>query len=136
MCFSPVGSKLRIRSRRFPAIISCAAIDWFQEWPQEALESVSLRFLRETETVEVSTSPTGICGCVNLPGFEFLCGVQAVATPGCAVLVAARCDLVPLFSASSDSHNEDSIAERVCSPLLPSNTYPGHLRDCSEKNYW
>uniref|UniRef100_A0A8B9MIW9 Dynein axonemal heavy chain 17 n=1 Tax=Accipiter nisus TaxID=211598 RepID=A0A8B9MIW9_9AVES len=53
LCFSPVGSKLRVRSRRFPAIVSCAAIDWFQEWPQEALESVSLRFLRETETVEV-----------------------------------------------------------------------------------
>ncbi|KAM6050175.1 dynein axonemal heavy chain 9 [Theristicus caerulescens] len=54
LCFSPVGSKLRIRSRRFPAIVSCTAIDWFQEWPREALESVSLRFLQETETVEDS----------------------------------------------------------------------------------
>ncbi|NWH56161.1 DYH9 protein, partial [Geococcyx californianus] len=54
LCFSPVGSKLRVRSRRFPAITSCTAIDWFQEWPREALESVSLRFLRETEGVEDS----------------------------------------------------------------------------------
>ncbi|KGL87447.1 Dynein heavy chain 9, axonemal, partial [Charadrius vociferus] len=54
LCFSPVGNKLRVRSRRFPAIVSCVAIDWFQEWPREALESVSLRFLRETETVEDS----------------------------------------------------------------------------------
>ncbi|NWH49049.1 DYH9 protein, partial [Fregata magnificens] len=54
LCFSPVGSKLRVRSRRFPAIVSCTAIDWFQEWPREALESVSLRFLQETETVEDS----------------------------------------------------------------------------------
>ncbi|XP_075626516.1 dynein axonemal heavy chain 9 isoform X3 [Balearica regulorum gibbericeps] len=54
LCFSPVGNKLRVRSRRFPAIISCTAIDWFQEWPREALESVSLRFLRETESVEDS----------------------------------------------------------------------------------
>uniref|UniRef100_A0A8C3KG70 Dynein axonemal heavy chain 9 n=1 Tax=Calidris pygmaea TaxID=425635 RepID=A0A8C3KG70_9CHAR len=53
LCFSPVGNKLRVRSRRFPAIVSCVAIDWFQEWPREALESVSLRFLRETEAVEV-----------------------------------------------------------------------------------
>uniref|UniRef100_A0A672VBK3 Dynein axonemal heavy chain 17 n=1 Tax=Strigops habroptila TaxID=2489341 RepID=A0A672VBK3_STRHB len=53
LCFSPVGSRLRVRSRRFPAIVSCVAIDWFQEWPREALESVSLRFLRETEAVEV-----------------------------------------------------------------------------------
>ncbi|NWU90022.1 DYH9 protein, partial [Upupa epops] len=54
LCFSPVDNKLRIRSRKFPAIINCVAIDWFQGWPQEALESVSLRFLRETETVEDS----------------------------------------------------------------------------------
>ncbi|NXT77896.1 DYH9 protein, partial [Zapornia atra] len=54
LCFSPVGTKLRVRSRRFPAIVSCTAIDWFQEWPQEALESVSLRFLQGTEAVEDS----------------------------------------------------------------------------------
>ncbi|XP_008947613.1 PREDICTED: dynein heavy chain 9, axonemal-like, partial [Merops nubicus] len=54
LCFSPVGTKLRVRSRRFPAIIGCVAIDWFQEWPREALESVSLRFLRETEILEDS----------------------------------------------------------------------------------
>ncbi|NWX21666.1 DYH9 protein, partial [Aegotheles bennettii] len=54
LCFSPVGSKLRVRSRRFPAIVSCTAIDWFQEWPREALESVSLRFLRETGAMEDS----------------------------------------------------------------------------------
>ncbi|XP_068770010.1 dynein axonemal heavy chain 9 [Struthio camelus] len=54
LCFSPVGNKLRVRSRKFPAIVNCTAIDWFHEWPREALESVSLRFLQETENIEVS----------------------------------------------------------------------------------
>ncbi|XP_063312141.1 dynein axonemal heavy chain 9 [Pelobates fuscus] len=52
LCFSPVGNKLRIRSRKFPAVVNCTAIDWFHEWPREALESVSLRFLQETEIIE------------------------------------------------------------------------------------
>ncbi|MGH0141372.1 UNVERIFIED_CONTAM: hypothetical protein FKN15_073835 [Acipenser sinensis] len=52
LCFSPVGNKLRVRSRKFPAVVNCTAIDWFHEWPQEALESVSLRFLQETENIE------------------------------------------------------------------------------------
>ncbi|KAM4623876.1 dynein axonemal heavy chain 9 isoform 1-T1 [Polymixia lowei] len=52
LCFSPVGSKLRVRSRKFPAVVNCTAIDWFHEWPQEALESVSLRFLQEVENIE------------------------------------------------------------------------------------
>uniref|UniRef100_G1KU34 Dynein axonemal heavy chain 17 n=1 Tax=Anolis carolinensis TaxID=28377 RepID=G1KU34_ANOCA len=54
LCFSPVGNKLRVRSRKFPAIVNCTAIDWFHEWPREALESVSLRFLEGTETIETS----------------------------------------------------------------------------------
>ncbi|XP_058415682.1 dynein axonemal heavy chain 9 [Diceros bicornis minor] len=52
LCFSPVGSKLRVRSRKFPAIVNCTAIDWFHEWPQQALESVSLRFLQNSESIE------------------------------------------------------------------------------------
>lgn len=51
LCFSPVGSTLRIRGRKFPAIVNCTSIDWFHEWPQEALESVSRRFLADIEVL-------------------------------------------------------------------------------------
>ncbi|ESO06977.1 hypothetical protein HELRODRAFT_171012 [Helobdella robusta] len=49
LCFSPQGSSLRNRSRKFPAIINTTCIDWFHEWPIEALVSVSRRFLGEIE---------------------------------------------------------------------------------------
>lgn len=51
LCFSPVGSTLRIRARKFPALVNCTSIDWFHEWPQSALESVSKRFLAEIEVL-------------------------------------------------------------------------------------
>lgn len=47
LCFSPVGSTLRIRARRFPALVNCTSINWFYEWPREALESVSYSFLND-----------------------------------------------------------------------------------------
>ena len=28
LCFSPVGSTLRVRARRFPALVNCTNIDW------------------------------------------------------------------------------------------------------------
>lgn len=52
LCFSPVGATLRIRSRKFPAIINCTSINWFHEWPQEALVSVALSFLRDSKVPE------------------------------------------------------------------------------------
>uniref|UniRef100_A0A667GCJ0 Dynein axonemal heavy chain 11 n=1 Tax=Lynx canadensis TaxID=61383 RepID=A0A667GCJ0_LYNCA len=52
LCFSPVGHTLRGRARKFPAIVNCTAIDWFHAWPQEALVSVSRRFIEETKGIE------------------------------------------------------------------------------------
>lgn len=51
LCFSPVGNTLRVRARNFPSLVNCTTIDWFHEWPQEALESVSYRFLSEIDVL-------------------------------------------------------------------------------------
>ncbi|KAI4566906.1 hypothetical protein MJG53_015583 [Ovis ammon polii x Ovis aries] len=52
LCFSPVGSVLRVRARKFPAVVNCTAINWFHEWPEDALVSVSARFLEDTEGIQ------------------------------------------------------------------------------------
>jgi len=49
LCFSPVGDDFRNRAKKFPAIINCTVIDFFHDWPQEALHSVSEKFLNEVE---------------------------------------------------------------------------------------
>ena len=54
LCFSPVGSILRVRARKFPAVVNCTAINWFHKWPEDALVSVSARFLEDTEGIQVS----------------------------------------------------------------------------------
>jgi len=58
LCFSPVGSALRVRSRKFPALANCTNIDWFHEWPEEALLSVSQKFLSEVDLLTVTISLT------------------------------------------------------------------------------
>uniref|UniRef100_A0A3Q3ETL8 Dynein axonemal heavy chain 11 n=1 Tax=Labrus bergylta TaxID=56723 RepID=A0A3Q3ETL8_9LABR len=52
LCLSPVGSSLRVRARRFPALVQCTTIDWFYPWTPEALQSVSFRFIQEIEGIE------------------------------------------------------------------------------------
>lgn len=49
LCFSPVGTTLRVRSRKFPAVINCTSINWFHEWPEEALYDVAKRFLADVD---------------------------------------------------------------------------------------
>ncbi|XP_067892376.1 dynein axonemal heavy chain 11 [Heterodontus francisci] len=52
LCFSPVGFVLRLRARKFPAVVNCTAIDWFHPWPQRALESVSHSFIEKIDGLE------------------------------------------------------------------------------------
>eukprot|EP00731_Ephydatia_muelleri_P036494 Em0265g1a len=54
--FLSVGTTLRVRSRKFPAIVNCTNIDWFHKWPEEALVSVSRRFLSENELLNAELS--------------------------------------------------------------------------------
>ena len=57
LCFSPVGSTLRVRARKFPAIVNCTSINWFHDWPQEALMSVSKKFLDEQKSLPKEIIP-------------------------------------------------------------------------------
>lgn len=49
LAFSPVGDAFRTRARKFPAIVNCTVIDWFQPWPYEALYSVGKKFMANIE---------------------------------------------------------------------------------------
>ncbi|XP_057662093.1 dynein axonemal heavy chain 7 isoform X2 [Diorhabda carinulata] len=47
LCFSPVGSAFRNRLRLFPALINCCTIDWFEDWPEQALEEVAHTWMED-----------------------------------------------------------------------------------------
>ena len=47
LSMSPSGSKLRLRCRNFPGLVSNAVIDWFFPWPADALEKVAEFFLAD-----------------------------------------------------------------------------------------
>eukprot|EP00599_Poterioochromonas_sp_BG-1_P008225 CAMPEP_0173135378 /NCGR_PEP_ID=MMETSP1105-20130129/1860_1 /TAXON_ID=2985 /ORGANISM="Ochromonas sp., Strain BG-1" /LENGTH=4194 /DNA_ID=CAMNT_0014047373 /DNA_START=78 /DNA_END=12662 /DNA_ORIENTATION=- len=45
LCLSPIGESFRTRLRMFPSLVNCCTIDWFTEWPDQALRSVANFFL-------------------------------------------------------------------------------------------
>ncbi|XP_015752501.1 PREDICTED: dynein heavy chain 12, axonemal-like [Acropora digitifera] len=52
LCMSPIGDAFRNRLRQFPALINCCTIDWFQPWPEDALEMVANKFLQDVEMTD------------------------------------------------------------------------------------
>uniref|UniRef100_A0A8C5P1M0 Dynein axonemal heavy chain 7 n=1 Tax=Jaculus jaculus TaxID=51337 RepID=A0A8C5P1M0_JACJA len=61
LAMSPIGDAFRIRLRKFPALVNCCTIDWFQSWPEDALEAVASRFLEEIEMSEEIRN-----GCIDM----------------------------------------------------------------------
>ncbi|RNF23496.1 Dynein heavy chain family protein [Trypanosoma conorhini] len=50
LCMSPVGDTFRTRCRQFPSLTNCCVIDWFDEWPREALLGVAQRLFEDAES--------------------------------------------------------------------------------------
>ncbi|KAI8893820.1 dynein heavy chain and region D6 of dynein motor-domain-containing protein [Globomyces pollinis-pini] len=49
LCMSPIGEAFRNRLRMFPSLVNCCTIDWFQVWPEDALNMVAVKFLEDVE---------------------------------------------------------------------------------------
>eukprot|EP00796_Vickermania_ingenoplastis_P010528 gene10529-7314_t len=49
LAMSPIGDQFRRRLRMFPSLVNCCTIDWFDQWPSEALAGVATRVLSNVQ---------------------------------------------------------------------------------------
>ena len=47
LAMNPIGDAFRQRLRMFPALVNCCTIDWFREWPMDALKDVAFNFFAD-----------------------------------------------------------------------------------------
>jgi dynein heavy chain len=52
LAMSPIGTGFRNKLRMFPSLVNACTIDWFTEWPEDALEKVATNFLEEMEMTD------------------------------------------------------------------------------------
>lgn len=49
LAMSPLGEVFRSRLRKFPSLVNCCTIDWFTNWPEEALLDVARGALQDND---------------------------------------------------------------------------------------
>ncbi|KAI4461456.1 dynein heavy chain [Holotrichia oblita] len=55
LCMSPIGEAFRNRLRQYPALVNCTTIDWFCDWPKEALLEVAYKYILDVNFVKTIT---------------------------------------------------------------------------------
>ena len=58
--YSPIGEVFRSRLRQFPSLVNCCTIDWFSEWPDEALCSVASSFMPDITEIDITDTVKGL----------------------------------------------------------------------------
>lgn len=56
LCFSPIGSSFRNRLRLYPSLVNCCTIDWYDTWPENALEMVAEKYIKDVKIPDDSKS--------------------------------------------------------------------------------
>ena len=65
LAMSPVGEKFVTRLRMFPSLVNCCTIDWFTEWPEEALISVAKNILEQKDDIALGKKLDGVIECIK-----------------------------------------------------------------------
>ncbi|KAK4876213.1 hypothetical protein RN001_012635 [Aquatica leii] len=55
LCMSPIGDAFRNRLRQYPSFVNCSTIDWFCDWPKEALLEVAQKYIGDVDFIATIT---------------------------------------------------------------------------------
>ncbi|XP_014851660.1 PREDICTED: dynein heavy chain 1, axonemal [Poecilia mexicana] len=68
LCMSPASKGFRARLRQYPSLVKCCTLDWFDTWPDGALQAVARASLNELLVLDISpeTKKTVTLMCVNI----------------------------------------------------------------------
>ncbi|KAL2622254.1 hypothetical protein R1flu_002459 [Riccia fluitans] len=113
LAMSPVGQAFKDRLRQFPSLVNCCTIDWFQEWPNDALEAVAVKFLKAMDLEDwMRDSIVQICKAfhetVRVYSIQFKdkLGRQNYLTP------TSYLELINTFQTLLSSKREDNLKQR------------------------
>ena len=113
LCFSPIGESFRTRLRMYPSLVNCCTIDWFQVWPEEALEQVALRSTTDIN-VRDDVKVNSVIACKYFHTCAKDTSQRFYETTGRKTYVtsAAFLDLIRAFGVLMKEKQDDTILQR------------------------
>ncbi|MCO5578649.1 hypothetical protein L7F22_032493 [Adiantum nelumboides] len=61
LCLSPVQESFHRRLQMFPGLVNCTTIDWFLDWPEDALHEVAVKLMADEKILATTELKAKVC---------------------------------------------------------------------------
>ncbi|XP_067137533.1 LOW QUALITY PROTEIN: dynein axonemal heavy chain 7-like [Centruroides vittatus] len=113
IAMSPVGDTFRYRLQQFPSLINCCTIDWFDKWPDEALELVAIRSFKNLEvSPKLKFNITEVCKDFHKSAEELSIRYMNEMGRYCYVTPSSYLNLIALFKRLLDERQIEIASTR------------------------
>ncbi|EDS37651.1 ciliary dynein heavy chain 11 [Culex quinquefasciatus] len=114
ICFSPIGSALRTRIRLYPSLVNCCTIDWFDAWPEDALEKVAEMYMKELD-VEPSVKESIVVSCKHFHVVAREVSAEFTASTGRVTYItsASYLELIKCFRNLTKKHQTEIMENKM-----------------------
>ncbi|KAF5272111.1 hypothetical protein FQA39_LY01194 [Lamprigera yunnana] len=99
LCFSPIGSSFRVRLRLYPSLINCCTLDWFEDWPEDALEKVAKNWMTNVNlTSEIKESAITTCKYFHVTSRKYAAAFFRETNRRTYITSASYLELIKIFT--------------------------------------
>lgn len=113
LCFSPIGSSFRTRLRLYPSLVNCCTIDWFEDWPEDALERVAENWIGDVNvTDEVKEAAIIVCKYFHVAARKISSDFFLEAGRKSYITSASYLELIKIFTEFTNARQKDLLRQR------------------------
>ncbi|KAB0795153.1 hypothetical protein PPYR_11992 [Photinus pyralis] len=113
LCFSPIGSTFRLRLRLFPSLINCCTIDWFEDWPEDALEQVAETWITDVNLdADIKAAAIATCKYFHVYARKISVAFFAETFRNTYVTSASYLELIKIFADLTTQKQSELLAAK------------------------
>ncbi|KAF5297854.1 hypothetical protein FQA39_LY19240 [Lamprigera yunnana] len=95
----PIGSSFRVRLRLYPSLINCCTLDWFEDWPEDALEKVAKNWMTNVNlTSEIKESAITTCKYFHVTSRKYAAAFFRETNRRTYITSASYLELIKIFT--------------------------------------
>ncbi|VVC44482.1 Dynein heavy chain, domain-2,Dynein heavy chain domain,Dynein heavy chain, P-loop containing D4 domain,P- [Cinara cedri] len=114
LCFSPIGSTFKNLLRLYPSMVNCCTVDWFRDWPDDALEMIAHKYLNDVNLSEkIKSSAVTVCKQFHFDAKKLSLEFYSTTRRHTYITSASYLDLIQAYTKCTNRKQKDIMEAKM-----------------------